>query len=575
MSLKQKPVKPDDIHYWVNDRPPMSLAFLLAVQQIAFLGSIMTLPVVLGRAAGLDIAGEANLVALTMIAAGVGVILQALNRHGVGIGLFAPMHTSGVAFPAALAAVKMGGLGLAFGMMTIAGLVQVAASRAMPRLRAFFPVEIAGLTVFSLGFGLGLLGLKGILGVDTEWEGMPSSYGLGLFTLAIIITMNVWAKGMGQAFSVFIGLCIGQLLAWYMGMLPQHPLDEGAAIDFFAVPAIGQFGWSLDWRLLPDFIIVGIALSFNCFGVLTIAQRANDAAWRRPDMDGIGRGLMAEGLTNIFGSLINGVTQTASGGAVGLAQASGITSRVVAFVLGGLFILLAFFPPVAIIWSALSPAVIGAVLMFVGVFITLGGIKIMTSRLLDNRKIITLGVALVAGLGHDILLVNVLGLPSFFDSIFATSLSITVLVAVALNAVFRVGSKKKSEHNIKLDENWPEHVNRLIWHLGHEWGARPESVARLEHAANELVDVIKGQGLIAAPERIFISARFDEYSCTLMASYQGEGFELADHPPTPEQMMENPEAVSNMAGYLIRRLADNVKLQCTGGEIKVLMHFND
>lgn len=39
MTRPPKPIKPDGIRYWVDDRPPLSLSLLLAVQQIAFLGS--------------------------------------------------------------------------------------------------------------------------------------------------------------------------------------------------------------------------------------------------------------------------------------------------------------------------------------------------------------------------------------------------------------------------------------------------------------------------------------------------------------------------------------------------------
>jgi xanthine permease XanP len=77
MVLTNQRIRPDGIKYWVNDKPPITLALMLAIQQIAFLGAIMTLPVVLGRAAGLDAAGEASLVQLTMITAGIGVVLQA------------------------------------------------------------------------------------------------------------------------------------------------------------------------------------------------------------------------------------------------------------------------------------------------------------------------------------------------------------------------------------------------------------------------------------------------------------------------------------------------------------------
>jgi len=326
---------------------------------------------------------------------------------------------------------------------------------------------------------------------------------------------------------------------------------------------------------MPDFIIVGIVLSFNTFGVLTIAQRANDARWKRPDVAGISRGLVAEGLTNIACSFINGVTQTASGGAVGLAYASGITSRIVAFVLGGLFVVLAFFPPVAIAWSALSPAVIGAVLMFVGSFIAIGGLKMITSRLLDNRKIIALGLAIIFGLGHGNLLTKLQSLPDFLGAAMATSLSVTVLIAIILNAIFRLGSKKKMKHSVLLDDNWGDEVNRLIWHLGHSWNARPEVVARLEHATNELIDTVYGHHLIAGEQAVQISARFDEYQCRLTLEYKGEGFKLADRRPDPESLLNSADAVREMAGYLVRRLADKVKLVVSKNDVRITLCFDE
>lgn len=358
-------IRPDGIDYWVDERPPPSLILMVALQQVAFLGAIMTLPVVLARQAGLDMAGAAGLVALTMVGAGIGVILQALNRGGIGIGLFSPLHTSSVAFPAALAAVQMGGLGLAFGMMTVAAVMQMALARFLPRLRALFPVEIAGLIVLILGIGLGLVGLRNFLALDTPQAGDHRILQVGFLTLATIILFNIWGKGRLRAFSVFTGLVVGQALAYWQGLVDAERLGVITQAPLFAVPPIGQFGWAFDWALLPEFLLVGLALSFNCIGVLTIAQRANDAGWKRPDLAGISRGLMAEGLTNVACSLINGVTQTASGGSIGLSLATGVTSRIVGFALGGIFIGLAFFPPIASLWTLLAPPVIGAVLMFI------------------------------------------------------------------------------------------------------------------------------------------------------------------------------------------------------------------
>ncbi|MEA3333773.1 MAG: hypothetical protein U9Q58_09265, partial [Pseudomonadota bacterium] len=221
------------------------------------------------------------------------------------------------------------------------------------------------------------------------------------------------------------------------------------------------------------------------------------------------------------------------------------------------------------------PSAIGATLMFVASFIVIGGLKILTSRLLDDRKVVTLGLAVIAGLGHDALLTKVDSIPFFLDAAFSTSVSVTVIVAILLNALFRLGSRKKMTHTVILDGDWVEDVNRLVWRLGHSWSARPEVVARLEHATNELIDTIYGHNLISGEPSVQISVLFDEYHCQLTLEYQGEGFNLPEHRPEPEDLLENPDAVSDLAGYLVRRLADSVKLERRQKGVRVIMVFHE
>ncbi|NJD38851.1 MAG: hypothetical protein FIA89_11110 [Geobacter sp.] len=569
------PVRPEGIAYWLHERPPLSMTIMAALQQLAFLGAIMTLPVLLAHQAGLNDAGAAGLVSLTMVGAGCGVILQALNRSGVGIGLFSPMHTSAVAFPASLAAVKMGGLDLAFGMMTVAASVQLAVSRVLPRLRPFFPVEIAGLIVLILGLGLGLIGLRAFLAVDTPFEGDIRTFQTGFLTLAVIIGCNIWGRGRLHAFAVFIGLVTGQLFALLNGVVNRSLVDDIFQVPFFAVPPIAQFGWEFRWSLVPEFIIVGLALSFNCFGVLTVAQRANDAAWKRPDIPGISRGLLAEGLTNAFCALINGVAQTASGGAIGLAQASGVTSRIVAFVLGGLFIALAFFPPFAAFWISLSPPVIGAVLMFVASFIIVGGIKIITSRLLDTRKIVTIGLSLIMAIGHDAVLTAHFGRPEgTVLSPLANTVTVALLVAIALNALFQLKVHKTVTRTLQLNEQWQQTTSELIWHLGHQWGARPEVIRRLDHGLHELLDALYAYNLSTAPE-IGLQATFDEYRCRMQVCYQGQALLIPASRPDPDELLHTPDGFQTLAGFLISRLADEVRVETRNNSCIVTMTFHD
>ncbi len=568
--------KPDNIKYWVYDKPPLPLAVLAAIQQISLLGTIMTLPLVLGRTLGLGIEEQIHLVTLTMISAGVGVILQTMNKRQVGIGLFVPMHTTSAAFPAMAIAAQMGGLGLAFGMLSVVGVVQIIVSRIITRLKELIPVEIAGLAVFVIGIEVGLLGLRSMLGIGTELENNPLNVAVGFSTLAFIVGLTIWAPSIFKTFAVILGLVLGQILAIWLGLVPYEDLAAIANSELFALPPIGDFGWSFNWRLIPDFAIVGIALSLNCFGIMTVAQKSYDASWKRPDIEGVKRGLVAEGITNVVCSLLNGTSQTSSGPAVGLALTSGIVSRIVAYILGGLFIVLAFFPPVPYIWNSLSTAVVGAILVFVGGFITITGLRILMLRLLDSRRTIAIGLAIIGGVGSG-LLARIAEEGAFYFALFSTPLALSLSIAIFLNAVFLINSRKKLTYEIPLGKDWHNQLDKMVWELGGAWGASPETVGRIIHSLNELIDVITGHDLINEDNRkVYLSARFYQSGCTVKINYSGMGFRIVNKPPTPEQMLEDPDSITDLAGYLVRRIADGIKINTSrNGTTTVTLDFYD
>ena len=567
--------KPEDIKYWVDDRPPASVTFFAALQQFSLLGSIMTLPLVFGRSLGLGQTEQINLVALTMIAAGIGVILQTLNRGGVGTGLFVPMHTSSAAFPAMAAAASIGGLGLAFGMLTIVGVVQLAVSRIIHRLREIIPVEIAGLAVFTIGIEVGLLGLRNIFGIGTAYEYNNLHMSVGLITLSIIIAISVWAPVTLRAFAVFAGLVIGQLIAIMAGLIPQEDIAAIWSNELFSIPPVGKFGWAFDWRLIPDFAIVGLALSLNCFGIVVVAQKSYNAAWVKPDLGGVQKGLMAEGITNIVTSFLNGITQTSSGPAVGLAVTSGIVSRIVGFVLGGLFIAMSFVPPVTYLWNSLSTTVVGAILLFIGVFITITGIRVLTLRLLDNRRTIAIGLGIIGGVGYELITKTAPENSTFFV-LFSTPLAITLSIAISLNALFLIYSRKKLTYYLDLTPGWDIRLDKMMWSLGASWGASPETVRRIIHSTNELIDVITSNELLEGHPEVNFTARFFEAGCSLRVKYQGQGFKIVNKPPSPERLLDDPDALTEMAGFLVHKIADGITVSKSRGNITAItLTFND
>jgi len=71
--------KPSELVYRVDDKPPWGVLLLLAVQHIFLMSSTLLLPVILVTEIGGGLDQVRAVVAFTMIACGIGTILQAMR----------------------------------------------------------------------------------------------------------------------------------------------------------------------------------------------------------------------------------------------------------------------------------------------------------------------------------------------------------------------------------------------------------------------------------------------------------------------------------------------------------------
>ena len=82
--------RPGGLIYWVEEKPPTLELAVLAVQHIFLMSSTLVLPVVLVTEIGGAFDQVRAVVALTMIACGLGTIVQAMRWHGIGSGFLCP-----------------------------------------------------------------------------------------------------------------------------------------------------------------------------------------------------------------------------------------------------------------------------------------------------------------------------------------------------------------------------------------------------------------------------------------------------------------------------------------------------
>jgi NCS2 family nucleobase:cation symporter-2 len=570
---------PENIKYGTGDKPPLAVLLILALQQMSFLGVYLVISPLFARKLGLDHEQSLQLISATLIASGFGVVLQSLRLFGIGSGYFCPLQATSSTFSGLLLVKANSGLSAVFGMVAIVGLAQMVFALIFQRVRGVFTVQVAGLAVLLIGLGLGYYGIKLIfeveVGITLEQKGF-----LCLLTLGTMITFNVWSSGHLRLFSAFLGLMIGFIASCYMNVIPEVEWDVFYKADLFYVPRPMNIGWSLDQSAILPAIFTGLFLALHGFGALVAAQRFNNADWKRPDLQLVKQGILAEGITNLINSFLNGLPLTSSGGAVSLAASTGCTSRYLAYWLAAIMFVLAFMPKAIVLWQILPLSVMGAALIFLASFTALSGLQVMASRLLDSRKTLTLGIGLILGVSYEpiMLLLNE-NSPDVLNNFLLSGVSLGVVSAVILSTVFQIKNHTRDQRSFDPVQSSMSDVVLFLEQQGARWGARPEIIGRAEYAAWQAFEVLTEYGLIDAQndndDKIHIKTLFNEFTFTVILSYRGSLLTLATECPSHEKMLNDEQAVMQMAGYLLYRLADKVRTRYDGNHCELHLIFND
>ncbi|MCX5796003.1 MAG: purine/pyrimidine permease [Elusimicrobia bacterium] len=437
--------KPASLIYGVEERPPGWELGLLAVQHIFLMSSTLVLPVVLVREIGGSFGQVQAVVALTMIACGLGTILQALRWRGLGSGFLCPNLCGPNFFAASMSAAWLGGLPLMRGMTIVAGLMEAVFARLVHRLKFLFPPEITGLVVLMVAVSLVPIGTSKFLGVNFTGEPIQGANLLvAALTLAVMVGVNVWGKGKLKLYSVLFGMATGYTLSIAAGLTGAEQLREVAAAPWLALPRLeGMTELSFRWSLAPTFCIVSICGALKSFGNLIMCEMVNDEDWREPDVRRIGDGLLADAACVTVSGLIGGMASDTSASNVALSRASGATSRWIGFAAGALFIALGFSPKLSAVLSIMPMPVMGAILVFVTSFMILSGLQIILSSGADTRRTFVIGIAIIAGLSLDAMPELYAGVPRWIKPLFDSPLTLSTVLAVSLNQVLSLGAKSE------------------------------------------------------------------------------------------------------------------------------------
>ena len=202
--------KPPDIVYGLEEVPPPVVTMLLGVQHVGLIAINLVYPLLVFRVAGAPANAVVDLIGVGMLVLAAATVLQARRVGPLGSGFMSPAVFTATYLGPSLTAAKIGGLPLVFGMTIFAGLLEAALAPLLNRLRPIFPPEISGLVIFMIGVSAAVAGLRLMLGAG----GAPvtsAEWSVAAITLATMIILSVWARGMARMLCALIGVAIGYL----------------------------------------------------------------------------------------------------------------------------------------------------------------------------------------------------------------------------------------------------------------------------------------------------------------------------------------------------------------------------
>ena len=564
--------KPEAIVYGTEEVPPPGMLALLSAQHALVVSIFLVVPLVIVRAAGLPPSEAENMISLTMIALAAATMLQIKRRGPFGSGLLAIPAAQSVYVPASLIAARTGGLAAVAGLLLIASSVEMVLSRFLRRLRGVLPTELSGLIVLVTGLGVAQAGMDNIVGAATAAGGRwLAVLGIAAGTLAVMVGLSVWGRGPMRTLGAIVGLTCGYLASRGLGLVDAQALEQLAAAPLVQVPSFSPATPSFNASLLLPALVSALAITLNSIGAMTAAQRLNDADWKRQDIDGLARGLLADSVGTALSALAGGCGISASASSVGLTAAARATSRTIGYAVAGIFVALALVPKWSLLVLSVPAPVLGAALVFLSCSLLIGGITVMSSRLLDARKTFTLGIAFAFAVATPALTRAQPVLPDWMAPVIVSPLLASALVAILINPLLRLGIRQQVGLTVALGAADHAAVNAFVARAGAGWGARREIIEQAQGSIAECLDAIADAELAQGDGRLTLG--FNELQLDVRINWQGMPLELSAARPTKAELLTDDGAAARMAGYLVSRLASQVTSRAANGAAEVHLVF--
>lgn len=357
---KRSGEKDSGLIYGLNDRPPLRETLFAALQHLlAIFVAIVTPPLIIAGALELDLETTGFLVSMALFASGVATFVQCKRIGGIGAGLLCIQGTSFSFIGPIITAGLTGGLPVIFGVCMAAASVEMLVSRVLKYMSRIITPLVSGIVVTLIGLSLIKVGVTACGGgAAAQADGTFGSFqnvGLAALVLVLIISFNRSSNRYLRMSSIVIGLMVGYVVAWFMGMVDFSSVESYGG---FNIPVPFKYGLSFDWSAFIALGLIYLITAIEAYGDIT----ANSIISGEPVEGEVfvkraSGGILADGFNSMLAGVFNSFPNSVFAQNNGMIQLTGVASRYVGYYIAGILVILGLFPAVGLVFSLIPEPV--------------------------------------------------------------------------------------------------------------------------------------------------------------------------------------------------------------------------
>lgn len=422
----------------------------LGIQHVlAMYAGAVIVPLIVGGSLKLSVEQLTYLVSVDILMCGVATILQVWKNRFFGIGLPVVL---GCTFTAVGPMISIGedyGISAIYGAILVSGFVVILIAKYFSKLSVFFPPVVTGSVVTIIGITLIPVAINNMAGgVGSPTFGSISNLVLSFSTLLIILIIYRFFKGFIQSVAILLGLIIGTIIAYFMGMVDFANVTNSS---WFHMVQPFYFGKpTFKWPAILTMIIVALVSLVESTGVYFALA---DICEEKLSEKNIANGYRAEGLAIMLGGLFNAFPYTTYSQNVGLIQLSGVKGKNVIYTAGAFLIILGFVPKIGAFTTIIPAPVLGGAMIAMFGMVVAYGIKMLSKvdfSVQENLLIIACSIGL--GLGVTVVPDLFIKMPKNIKILTENGIVAGSIMALSLNVIFNVLKPNKSSSVIEQEQ---------------------------------------------------------------------------------------------------------------------------